>query len=95
MTGYSTTPLQAVLILGFSTAVFGLGILGWVVGRAIFLGTSVPGFSFLASTIAIFAGVQLMTLGVIGEYLARMHFRVMQKPTYVVAETVGMNSGDQ
>jgi glycosyltransferase involved in cell wall biosynthesis len=95
MTGYSTTPLQAVLILGFLTAVFGLGVLGWVVGRSIFLDSSVPGFAFLASTIAIFSGVQLMTLGVIGEYLARMHFRVMQKPTYVVAETVGMYSRDQ
>jgi undecaprenyl-phosphate 4-deoxy-4-formamido-L-arabinose transferase len=86
-TGYSTAPLQTVLLFGFATAAFGFGVLIWVITRALIFGTSIPGFAFLASTIAIFSGVQLITLGVIGEYLARMHFRVMQKPTYVIAET--------
>jgi undecaprenyl-phosphate 4-deoxy-4-formamido-L-arabinose transferase len=44
----------------------------------------VPGFAFLASSISIFAGAQLFALGIIGEYLARMHFRIMEKPCYVV-----------
>lgn len=86
ITGYSTAPLQAALTFGFFTAFFGLCLLVWVVGRAVFAGTSVPGFAFLASTIALFSGVQLMTLGVIGEYLARMHFRIMNKPSYVISE---------
>ena len=38
-------------------------------------GSAVPGFAFLASIIAIFSGAQLFALGIIGEYLARMHFR--------------------
>jgi undecaprenyl-phosphate 4-deoxy-4-formamido-L-arabinose transferase len=59
------------------------------VGRTLITGTSAPGFPFLASIIAIFAGVQLVTLGIIGEYLARMHFRLMRKPTYVIAECTG------
>jgi glycosyltransferase involved in cell wall biosynthesis len=87
ITGFSTAPLQAVLALGFLTAFFGLCLLVLVVGRAVFAGTSVPGFAFLASTIALFSGVQLMTLGVIGEYLARMHFRIMNKPSYVIGES--------
>jgi glycosyltransferase involved in cell wall biosynthesis len=91
MTGYSTAPLQTVLLLGFITAFFGLGLFVWVVCRAIFLESSVPGFAFLSSIITIFSGAQLMTLGVLGEYIARMHFRVMQKPTYVVAETTERN----
>ena len=49
-------------------------------------GSSVPGFAFLASIIAIFSGAQLFALGVIGEYLARMHFRSMDRPTYLVRE---------
>ncbi|MRS05894.1 glycosyltransferase, partial [bacterium] len=40
--------------------------------------------SFLASIISIFAGAQLFALGILGEYLARMHFRLMDKPSYVV-----------
>ena len=48
-------------------------------------GSSVQGFPFLASVVAIFSGAQLFALGIIGEYLARMHFRIMDKPSYVVA----------
>jgi undecaprenyl-phosphate 4-deoxy-4-formamido-L-arabinose transferase len=44
----------------------------------------VPGFPFLASIVALFSGAQLFALGIMGEYLARMHFRSMQKPPYVV-----------
>ena len=48
-----------------------------------------PGFPFLASVIAIFSGAQLFALGIIGEYLARMHFRFMERPTYAVRSDAG------
>lgn len=88
-TGYSALPLQVATTVGLVTAFFGVVLLLWVLGRLLLTGSSAPGFPFLASMIAIFSGVQLMTLGVIGEYLARMHFRVMRRPSYVVAERVG------
>jgi undecaprenyl-phosphate 4-deoxy-4-formamido-L-arabinose transferase len=44
---------------------------------------SVAGFTFLASAIAIFAGIQLFALGLIGEYIARIHVRSMGRPSYV------------
>jgi undecaprenyl-phosphate 4-deoxy-4-formamido-L-arabinose transferase len=86
-TGYSAVPLQAASVLGFATSAFGFLVLVIVVARPLFTGNSVPGFPFLAATIAIFSGVQLLTLGVMGEYLARMHFRIMRKPSYFVQET--------
>jgi undecaprenyl-phosphate 4-deoxy-4-formamido-L-arabinose transferase len=86
MTGFSTLPLQLASILGFAFTIFGLGVLVYVVGRFFIQGGSVPGFPFLASVIAIFSGVQLFMLGIIGEYLARMHFRLMDRPPYVVRE---------
>jgi glycosyltransferase involved in cell wall biosynthesis len=89
VTGYSTRPLRATAWLGFSSATFGLGVLIYVVGRYLVTGTSVAGFPFLASTIALFSGAQLVALGVIGEYLARIHVRSLGQPTYVVAERVG------
>lgn len=85
-TGYSTRPLRFALRFGLLTGVLSFMLMAYVVGRALILGAAVPGFPFLASTIAFFAGVQLITIGVIGEYLARMHFRVMRKPSYVIAE---------
>jgi undecaprenyl-phosphate 4-deoxy-4-formamido-L-arabinose transferase len=84
MTGFSTVPLQIGSVAGFAFTIFGLCILGYVVGSYLLHGTSMAGFPFLASIIAIFSGVQLFALGIIGEYLARMHFRMMQRPAYTV-----------
>jgi undecaprenyl-phosphate 4-deoxy-4-formamido-L-arabinose transferase len=64
-----------------------VGVLVYVIGRYLIQGGSVPGFPFLASVIAIFSGAQLFALGIIGEYLARMHFRMMERPTYSVRST--------
>jgi undecaprenyl-phosphate 4-deoxy-4-formamido-L-arabinose transferase len=86
ITGFSILPLQLASLMGFVFAVFGLLVLIYVVGRYLIQGGSVPGFPFLASTIAIFSGVQLFAIGIIGEYLARMHFRLMDRPPYVIAE---------
>lgn len=86
MTGFSTLPLQMASVFGFFFSVFGFLLLSYVVGRYFLFGSSVPGFTFLASIIAIFSGVQLFALGIFGEYLARMHFRSMERPPYAVRE---------
>lgn len=89
MTGFSTLPLQIASLIGFVFTIFGLLILGYVIVNFLVNGSAVPGFAFLASIVAIFSGAQLFALGIIGEYLARMHFRTMDRPTYLVADTTG------
>lgn len=84
ITGFTILPLQIASFLGFAFAVFGIIILFYVIGRFLIQGGSVPGFPFLASIIAIFSGVQLFALGIIGEYLARMHYRLMERPPYII-----------
>lgn len=91
MTGFSVLPLQLASYIGFGFTLFGIGVLTFVLGRYFVTGSSVSGFPFLASIIAIFSGAQLFALGIIGEYLARMHFRTMDKPTYTVRETAGID----
>ena len=87
MTGFSTLPLQIASLIGFLLTVFGIGILLLVVVTYLANGGSaVPGFAFLASIIAIFSGAQLFALGIFGEYLSRIHFRTMDRPTYLVSE---------
>jgi undecaprenyl-phosphate 4-deoxy-4-formamido-L-arabinose transferase len=86
MTGFSVLPLQLASIVGFVFTLFGIGVLAYVVGRYLLFGSSVAGFPFLASIIAIFSGAQLFALGIIGEYLALIHFRTMSQPAYTVAE---------
>jgi undecaprenyl-phosphate 4-deoxy-4-formamido-L-arabinose transferase len=85
-TGYSTIPLRFASILGFTFTLFGIFILAVVLVRYFLYGSPVAGFPFLASTIAIFAGVQLFALGIIGEYIARMFTRMLDKPTYTIGE---------
>ncbi len=88
MTGFSAVPLQFASVVGFLFTLFGIAVLAYVVGRFLVQGGSVPGFPFLASIIALFSGAQLFALGIIGEYLARMHFRMMERPSYVVRESL-------
>jgi undecaprenyl-phosphate 4-deoxy-4-formamido-L-arabinose transferase len=84
ITGFSTLPLQLASIMGFCFSTFGFCVLGYVIVLFFLVGGSPPGFPFLASIIAIFSGVQLFAIGIIGEYLARMHFRAMDRPVYAV-----------
>lgn len=84
VTGFSVMPLQVASLLGFFFAIFGFCLLLYVLVRYIISGDTVVGFPFLASALSIFSGVQLFSLGIIGEYLARMHFRLLDKPIYTI-----------
>lgn len=86
ITGFSTLPLKVASLVGFFFTLFGIGLLAYVLGVYFLIGSTVPGWVFLASTISIFSGAQLFALGIVGEYLARMFTRIMECPAYTVAE---------
>jgi len=86
LNGFSSVPLQLASIIGFLFTILGFLILVYVVGNYFIHGGSVPGFSFLACMIAIFSGVQLLMLGIFGEYLARVHFLTMDRPSSIIRE---------
>jgi len=77
-------PLRLASFVGGIFVLFGFGLFAYVVGRYLLEGGSVPGFPLLASAVALFSGVQLSILGIMGEYLARIHFRVMGRPSSVI-----------
>ncbi len=88
VTGFSTLPLRFASAVGLVMTVFGTAMLAYIIFSQVFaFQFQVPGFTFTASLISIFAGAQMFTLGVIGEYLARMHLRVMDKPAYIVEQS--------
>lgn len=89
MTGFSTMPLRLASMVGLTFTVFGMGLLAYVVAFYLMYGSTVKGFPFLASQIAIFSGAQLFALGIIGEYLARVHTRMMGRPAALVREETG------
>jgi glycosyltransferase involved in cell wall biosynthesis len=86
LTGFSTRPLRIASLVGLTFTLVGGVVLVLVIVRYFISGRVVPGFPFLAAIIAIFSGAQLLTLGIIGEYLARMHVRIMDRPPYAVRD---------
>lgn len=88
LTGFSTVPLRLASMLGFGFTLFGIGVFLYVFIITLLHG-SIPGFPFLASIISLFSGMQLFALGIIGEYLARVFDRSMDRPAYMIGETAG------
>lgn len=88
LTGFSTLPLRFASAVGLLLTLFGFIILIYILlSQLLAFLFEVPGFTFTVSLISIFAGAQMFTLGIIGEYLARMHLRIMDKPAYIVGQS--------
>jgi undecaprenyl-phosphate 4-deoxy-4-formamido-L-arabinose transferase len=88
-TTFRTWPLRLASLIGFVVMLLGLGALAFVLVSYVATGTPLSVFRFLASVLAIFSGAQLFTLGILGEYVARIHHRVLREPAYVVRERIG------
>ncbi|GAT66495.1 glycosyltransferase family 2 protein [Planomonospora sp. ID91781] len=90
--GYSTAPLRMASYLGFLTGIIGLLLGGLVLWRFATGDTTVAGFTTITSMIAIFSSAQLISIGVLGEYIGRIHGGGLGRPTYVVRERVGLSA---
>lgn len=94
ITGFSDWPLKFSSLIGIIFAFLGLIVLLYVLIRYAIVGGSVPGFPFLASIIAIFSGAQLLSLGILGEYISRIHYRTMGKPYFSIRNYFRKEQGD-
>lgn len=86
LTSYSVFPLYLASWLGFLMTIFGMIILGITLTYFIFYGRTAPGFTFLASAMAIFSGAQLLSIGILGLYVARIYRATLSKPSYIIKE---------
>jgi glycosyltransferase involved in cell wall biosynthesis len=86
-TGFGITPLHFATWMGFAFTAVGFLLFLYVFGRGILFGSPVQGFPFLGSMIAMFSGVQLLSLGIIGEYIGRIFERTGQRPAYFVTQS--------
>jgi glycosyltransferase involved in cell wall biosynthesis len=92
MTSFSTLPIKLIAKLGYM--VVGLGIIYaiYVLISALFLGNTVEGWTSLILLVLVMGGVQLISLGVIGEYVGRNHIELKRRPLYFVQEIVTFRS---
>lgn len=86
ITGFSTVPLRVATYVGLLSALgaFAFGV--WIVVRTLLWGDPVAGWPSLMVVIALLGGLQLMALGIIGEYLGRLYLEAKQRPLYIVDE---------
>ena len=86
MISFSTKPLRAVTTLGIGTSVIAILYMFVVIIQKIFCGNDVPGYPTIIVLILLFGGLQLTVMGIIGEYLAKIHIEVKNRPIYIVKE---------
>ena len=91
LTNFSIIPLQFVSGLGLLFSLFGF-TLGFIYLLKYFIfGIPVPGYTSIILGITMFSGVQMLSLGLIGEYLGRIHLNINSKPQYYVKEHLNSN----
>jgi len=95
ITSFTSVPLKVWTVMGMAVAAFAL-LYGFIfIIKTIVLGIDVPGYPSLIVAIMFFSGVQLISLGVIGEYLGRVFSEVKNRPLYVVRTAVGFEDADK
>lgn len=87
ITSSSTRPLRLASLLGFVISFLTLVYIIWIVIKTLFFGEPVQGFPTLMITILFLGGVQLLTIGIIGEYIGRIFNETKRRPPYIVRES--------
>ena len=85
LTSFTTLPLRVSSVVGLMVAVLALAYGVWILLDTLLSGTELAGWPTLAVGIMLFSGVQLMSIGILGEYVGRIYDEVKQRPSYLVA----------
>ncbi len=86
ITSFSTAPLRMATWLGVATALIAFAYAAWIVVKALLWGDPVAGWPTMMAVILLLGGVQLVALGVVGEYLGRLYMEAKQRPLYLVEQ---------
>ena len=90
ITSASTVPLRIWSYVGAIVALFAIGFAGWLAVDTMIFGNAVPGYASIMTSVLFLGGIQLISLGVLGEYVGRILTETKQRPLYVVRDTVGI-----
>ena len=88
ITGYSNFPLRLVTYLGLLGAGLGFAIMMFLLYQRLVAGILIEGFVVLSAVFSFFAGVQLLSIGFLGEYLSRVHLQIQNRPDYIVHKVI-------
>ena len=86
---FSTKPLRALTWLGLALAIVALGYGTWVVMEFFIWGIAVPGYATIVVGMMFFSGIQLLSIGILAEYVGRIYEEVKQRPAYLISQRSG------
>ena len=86
--GFTTIPLRLATFAGTLVSAFGFLYMLYIVFKAVFYGDPVAGFPSLIVIITLLGGIQLLVLGIIGEYLAKTYMETKKRPVYIIKERI-------
>lgn len=89
VTSFSAVPLRAVTVLGLLVSAASLGMAAWALGVRLFSGAAVPGWASTVIPLFVLSGIQLLSLGMIGEYITKVFLETKRRPQYFV-EAIAM-----
>ena len=89
LTGFSTAPLRFASYLGMVVALSGIPYAGWAIDLRLFTDEAVHGWASLVVALLLVGGLQLLCLGIVGEYIGRMYEEVKGRPLYIADEVMG------
>jgi hypothetical protein len=92
ITSFSVTPLRLISLIGFVVFMFTLVMTVWVLWVRIFSVGAVPGWASTVLPLYFVGGVQILCLGVIGEYLGKIYTEVKERPRYIIDQFAGINA---
>jgi glycosyltransferase involved in cell wall biosynthesis len=92
LSSFSTVPLKIATWAGVLIAIIAAFTALFFLLRTLFFGTDLPGFPSLIVSIMFFSGIQLISLGLIGEYVGRIFAEVKRRPLYLIGERVGFDA---
>jgi hypothetical protein len=91
ITSSSTLPLRVWSYVGALVALLALGYAGILFFKTLIYGSTVPGYASIMVSVLFLGGIQLISLGVLGEYVGRVLTETKQRPIYIVRESIGLS----
>jgi polyisoprenyl-phosphate glycosyltransferase len=88
---FTTFPLRVWTYFGLLVAIAAFMYMLFIVARTVIYGVSVPGYASLAAILLFFSGINMIGLGILGEYLGRVFIEVKQRPLYLVRKVIGFD----
>jgi hypothetical protein len=88
LTSFSVSPLRWATIIGLFAASIGALFGLWIVIKALMLGDATSGYPSLVAIISFLGGIQLLSIGIVGEYVGKTYMETKQRPVYLIDEVM-------